>query len=322
MNSMNFAAEIRNAVSRTGNIDKGKTLRAWQDRAINSRKAVQAANALFEAEKANVFKTYAREIANEKYTELKRAYTDAVSAERQRVMDDLAEVVKAKRDAYAKACGNITDNDVRLLTVLKMRTDLKETDIVEAANAMSDSLAALRTLRSIAREKGINFVLEFDGDSFAEDIESVEKLANTVMRDFDGAESGYVSTVFWEYPDEPGPVSALFAPLDNSNYTNPAPRKMVDSNKIHLSEYLRPETNATRITLTGEEALGDLMMQFHVSRQDLETANPGKDLSALGAGDTLIVPSNKMRLVTDAPGFASTDSIEPIWWEPPADANG
>ncbi|MBR4549242.1 MAG: hypothetical protein IKO83_04905 [Oscillospiraceae bacterium] len=285
-----------------GHPDTDKTLKAFQRRCGVVREALREAKRQYDADLAEVddllanFHTTSAK-ASKKKMDLRDEYDGLVAVAKKKCLDDLEAVVAAKRAEFSKRNGAPTEEQLRLLQVLSMRSELTAGEIANVAYRLSDNIPAVRLLREIAQKHGIPFTDVGNDEDFERNLSAAEDFCRRMIdgiekTDLDSREHG-----FYNRPELSTAADYYFGSLDNSIFTTPQKTAV-------------EKPNAVAVYLNGSESLAALSMQFGVDSAAIRAANPDYDFSAMKRGDTIIVPSGKMKLA-DATGFVGEDQVSP-----------
>ena len=302
-------------VINTGSPDASKTLKGFQKRAAVTREAVKLAHEQYQRDLDELAQTYTKKAFDERREPLDHEYNEIVKLAKQRCTDDLEAVLKAKRDQFDRSNGAPSDEQTRLLTVLNMRTDLTESEVTAVANKLNNNVPALRLLRDIARRNGVPFPDVGSANIFDEDISAAERYAREMIESVgvtDDKSLNYRQLCFWKYADHTTEADHHFRALDNNILTAAQQTDKQAREDPSIPTGKRP--NAVKFYLRGDENLAGISLQFGIDSAEIRAANPGKDMSQLHYGDTLIVPAGTMK-VTNQPGSVVPDQCTPIYFE-------
>lgn len=313
MNMNAYQRAYEATMTRQGNPNPSKSFKAWQKDAAVTHRAMAEITRLYETDRAKILAEYSTTKAAEMLAESQNFYMECCRRAENDLKDKLTEVINSKRDALRKASKAPTDEDIRLLQALKMRSKLTEAEIIYAAEAMSDNLPALGTLADIANEHGIYIPIPTAAD-YEEQINKAEQYALDMVGEchLPDNQLSYKATEFYNYADSEGGFAAgAFSELDNSVFTAEQLRERIETAKLNTSSIVNSRGNAAEITLKDGDSLACIATQFGVRYAAIEDANPGKDLNNLHAGDKVIIPGGKMKL-TSGRGFVSPDQVRPV----------
>lgn len=302
---------------RLGNPDPHKTFSAFQKNAGLSRRALALAKEMYEADIAKNSERYLPNIAMEMNSKIKANYQAAVQYTKRELESNLEEVLTSKRNQIRNVSRAPSEEDLRLLQTLKMRSKLTRDDIVHAAEVIGDNLPALALLGDIADSFDIAMPI-ITAASLEEDLDRAERFSRDMLRSLEKTDEQlrYTESCFYRYPDlEDGPVYEAYHNLDTSAFTAENLKKSISTkfdSKAVIEASKTP--NSAIITLTGKENLGNMLMQFSTNYEALKRANPNLDLENLKSGDKLIMPTTKMKIL-ESPGFASVSQVMPYHQE-------
>lgn len=301
----------------TGTPDKAKTLKAFQRRAIITREALKLASEQYQADLKELGETYKQKALEERRKPLDDEYKAIVKLAKERCLDDLESVLEGKRKQFDRSNDAPTEEQVRLLTVLGMRSDLTAAEVANVAEKLNDNIPACRLLRDIAKRHGIPFPDVGNADIFTEAMEAAEDYAKQMIDGMDNVDDkalSYRQLCFWKYPDEPTEADRYFARLDNNVLSAPQ-----ETEAPAIPAGKRP--NAVRVFLRGDENLGGIAMQFGINSSEIRSANPNTDFSRLTHGTSIIVPAGTLK-VTNEPGSIIPGQCTPAYFEPPTSETG
>lgn len=307
----------------SGTPDNSKTLKAFRRRAIITREALKLANEQYQADLKKLSETYKQKALEEHRKPLDDEYKGLVKLAKERCLDDLESVLEGKRKQFDKSNDAPTDEQVRLLTVLSMRSDLTAAEVSNVAGKLNDNIQALRLLRDIAKRNGIYFPDAGNADDFELNMEAAERFAQDMIATIDIIDDkalSYKALCFWRYPDEPTVVDSFFEALDGNILTSAQKvedKETAPDKKPTIPAGKRP--NAVQVYLRGDENLAGISMQFGVDSSEIRRVNPDTDFSRLTRGSSIIVPAGTLK-VTNEPGSVIPDQCFPAYYEPPAPA--
>lgn len=310
----------RNALNE-GDPDKSLTLDAWQRRAIITRSALQEIRKQYDRDIEELAHTYQPEPFNEKRKPLDETYGKFVELAKERVRDDLSRVMQAKRKQLDKCLDAPSEESVRLLTVLQMRTDLTPADVAAVAQKLNGNIQSLRALASIAERAGISFPTAGSVEEIEQNFDHAEQYAAEMIETIDRADSEfqYLDRCFWTAPGS-GEAPGIFGPLDDSTFTAP---QTAETDAVTAAQAAAKQgaskasshNNAARVFLRGDETLAGIAMQFGTGTAAIRRANPDVDLDQLQSGMSIVVPSTRLR-ITNEPGSIIAEQVIPTYYEP------
>ena len=301
-----------------------KTLKGWQKEASAIYKALSLATEIYENTKKKIYQDYSEKKASELIAEEQRKYAEMQKFAEDDIRSKFNEVLSSKRETIRKSNSAPSEADLRLLQALKMRTKLTESDIIHAAEALGNNLVSLGTLADIASSHNIHIPIP-TAEKIEQRLNEAIDFANSMMRELTTSNKDlpYRAREFYLYPDSDETYAAmLFSGLDDSVFSTEQMKKTVTNSSSFLDEVkdnygatkimLTGGTpNAVEIKLTGNENLSNIAYQFGTRLSDIEKVNSGKNIYDLGAGDVLVVPSGRMKML-NGNGNVSTSQCEPI----------
>lgn len=299
-----YEAMLDRATKPTGTVDESKTLAAWQRRAVAVREALLQVKREHEAELADLRETYSEKAFEQKRQDTDDTYMKVREYAVQKVVDDLETTLEGKRAQFDKACSAPTDEHLRLLSVLSMRTTLTPAEIAAVSGKFGGNVQALRALRDIAARHDVYFPDLGDPDEFETRMERARQYAEDRLAEIDteDADLGYRGTAFWRYPGQ-SEDRYFFGSLDGEAFT----AEQIEQGTRTAQQTETSTTSTTTATQTaegqpemwaqikcnGSEDLGVIAAQFHLTEGEIRKANPNKDLSRIFAGDEILVPGTR-----------------------------
>lgn len=322
INTYQTYRNIFEAARRDGNPDQGLTFKSFQRRSAVIRGALQLAAEKYLADLKELGETYSAKAFDERRKPLDNEYSELLKFAKQRCEDDLSTVIAAKRDQYAKCSGAPSAEQLRLLQALQMRSEVSAHEIQHYARELSDNIPALRVLREVAQKNGVPFPDVGNAEIFEEQLSAARDYSLKMLESLgetDDNELNYRQLSFWKYADTMTEADGIFGPLDGSFLT--APQKTVQAAGEDRVETIQPgqKPNAVKVYLRGDESLGGISVQFGLDSSEIRAANPGYDWSNIHHGDTVIVPTGKLR-VSNAAGSIVEGQCVPTFYEKPAPA--
>lgn len=314
---------IDNALHNAGKPDKDKSLSAWQNRAIITRRALLKIKEEHQKEIQELKETYAPKVFEEKRQEPERIYSEVVKYAKEKMLTDLEETLAGKRTRYDESMSAPSEEDIRLLTALSMRTSLSQAEIAAVSGKFENRVQSLRVLKDIAQKHGILFPDVGDPDVFSEMMQRAEQFAkDKVMSiDTDSKDLSYKELLFWEHPDA-GEARYFFGQLDGQGFTaeqiSEATKREAD--RKEAAARVRDAGNGAeagemwaQVRCSGNQTLLNIASQFHVTPQQIRDANPGRDLSRLYSGDKIYVPSTRFVFQPDpSGGHVQPQDVTPV----------
>lgn len=295
-----------------GSPNKEKTLDAWQRRAIAVRGAMLAIKADYKKELDELKETYSPKFFEEKRQKVDEDYKALRDIAVKKVTDDLEAVLDSKRAQFDRSSSAPSDEDLRLLNALNMRSSLSIAEVAAVSGKFNGNVQAIRVLRDIAKRNGISFPDIGDPEAFEEMMERAEQFSTDHIQELDADHDqlNYKGLLFWEHPGE-GETRYFYGALDNQGFTT---EQIADATKEAQREAspTKPAMMETvegqplemwaEVRCNGNQHLSTIAEQFHVSTEQIRQANPGRDLSRLYAGDKILVPSTTFNFQPDASG--------------------
>ena len=304
-------SEILERSATDRNIDKSKTLTAWKART----KIAKAALDSFRRDRDRELEELRKNYIGDKYASMAALVNDeyarAARYTRDKVETDLADVLEAKRRAFDKGNSAPTQDMLNLLTALQMRgEDITYSEVAETVSKLAGNAPSLRALRSICKRAGITLpkFIDADPDEFSRRMTEAEKYISDGLKSFetDDKDCTYMERLFW-YADNGGLDNNYFSALDSSTLTaaqiegasmvNKKQAKSESTNVEHLKTGASP-TGEKWVRVTVDKngfSTYSVCEQFGISSKQLKSANPGRDLNNLHAGDTVNIPSTHMK---------------------------
>ena len=274
------------------------SLNAWRERAQRTRAALLMIKADFDTQKEEADEELSTNRAAQKKAALDAEYNEYVKTAVLHIQVDLDATTDKIRKSYDAAMVRLTDQQIRVLQALSMRSNLTGDELSFYAGALNESLPALRVLSDIAARSGIPFpkvmgVQEFE-DSISELQNIYDKYAADIGNDKD--DMSYWSILFWR-PDTPFREGNLFNSLDNANFMISTAPEVKDvqhtdsEGKKPVKERSKQNDGVmTRLTLDGTEYLETIARQFGTTTEAIKAANPNSDLIHLSKGQVLNIP--------------------------------
>lgn len=304
-----YERTLRNA----GNPNKERSLAGWRERAGITRMAIRYAKAEHDKQVKEAQERYSNAVFGEKLAEYDADYSIMLDIAKKRVTDDLEDILEGKRQQYDKSMGAPSEEHLRLLQALNMRSNLTLSEIAAVSNKFDSNLQALGVLRDIAQRHGVSFPAMTDPDTFEEQLASAEQFAkdklNTLDADLD--DMGYKDRLFWDKPGD-GEDSYFFGILDGAGFTTEQLEFATAKAKSEQAPSEDNHTTATasgadqemwaKVRLNGNQSISTIANQFHTTISDIIDANNGRDLSRTRAGDEIYVPSTRFSFQPDPSG--------------------
>lgn len=297
-----------------GSPNKEKTLDAWQRRAIAVRGAMLNIKADYQKELDELRETYSAKTFEEKRQSVDEDYKTLRDVAIKKVADDLEAVLDSKRAQFDRSSSAPSDEDLRLLNALNMRSSLSIAEVAAVSGKFNGNVQAIRVLRDIARKHGISFPDIGDPEQFEEMMERAEQFSTDHIQEIDADRDQltYKGILFWEHPGE-GETRYFYGALDNqgftteqiSNATTEAQRETATSSTVTNATETgegQPLEMWAEVKCTGNMSLSTIADQFHVSTEQIRRANPGRTLDRLYSGDRILVPSTQFTFQPDPSG--------------------
>lgn len=294
-------------VKNEGNPDQSKTLKSFQKRAAIVRGAVRKLMEKRDEDLAKLEKIYTPTAMQECRRPLDREFNGVVQLALNELNADLEKCLAAKRDALDRANSAPTEEQLRLLQTLNMRTSLTSAELNAVAEKLNTCIPALRLLGDLAASHGLDFPKRLADPEL---IESNLDLAEEACRDMINAVAkpqdalSYKERCFYDYAGTQTWFDATVAGIDSNLFTA--------AQALSIEKTPLTKANAVCVMLSGSESLASLSDQFGVSSDKIRAANPNYDFSEMKKGDSLIVPSGKMKM-WDGPGFVTEAQVAPTY---------
>ena len=328
---MSFSNKLRTfeTAVRLSQPDPSKTLLGWQARAIATRKALMQIKAEHNKEVESLRELYTPKALESRVAPLDMEMQEITNIAKQRVSDDLSMVMTEKRKQLAKCLEAPSEEAVRLLTVLNMRSDLTQAEIDAAAPNLNSNIHSLRLLKDIASRNGLYFPSTIgDVSKIEKDLADFEKFGEKMVEsiDKDDLTYDYHAFSFWTHPGITD-LAYYSKLLDASFYTAAQMRDSVmketaERESAAADRKAGKTMNAAKVFLRGDEKLAGISMQFGVSADAIRKANPGVDLDSIESmmpGTSIVVPSGRFSMM-NTPGSIIPDQCIPIHYEPAPDS--
>nr|AHF27189.1 hypothetical protein [uncultured bacterium Contig1777] len=321
---INKYERIFDAAYRTaGTPDKAKTLQGWKLRAHVTREALETLWAEHCKQVEAIRAEFQPGPAQTRIAPLVDDWNAVLRIAKNRVLDDLNDVMDAKREQLRKAQDAPSTEVINLLTVLGMRSKVSAAEIAEAASKCSGNVHALMVLRDLAEKNGVEFP-DISVEKLEKDLDAAEDFARSKVESIGTPMSdlSYRDRLFWQVQDG-GEAAFFFKPLDSGftavladNVKEAQPTHQRMTSPIDLRTF--DHQNAVRVFLRGDENVSLIAAQFGVSTSAIATANPGKDLNRLRAEDSLIVPGTYL-VESNTRGSIVQGQCIPVTFDSPAE---
>lgn len=230
--STNFATQMRdyqvtlNHIYTGADAKSNMTIGKWCDRTrttIQANRVIQdQLKAAYEDGKA----LYSVQENNRRWSELQTEQETYNRIARERIENDLDNVLTAKGKAFSKAMAAPDDASIRLLQTLQMREHISAAEISATAEHLAGNLQALSVLADISSRNGIAFPkLNTDFLTTAEETrESASRLLDDLFKD----EQTYMAALFMHETGNNGQFAAYVDSLDNPAYFSCNVSEIVD----------------------------------------------------------------------------------------------
>ena len=311
------------------------TFAAWIDRAQRTRQALLENKRLHKEDLDSMAGIW----AEAKIAERKAAYEadelELAKIARDKVRADLERVIAEKQKAYDRATGAPTTEQVNLINILEMRSkyeDLQSSDFANVVGKLADNYHALKMLGNIANKCNVAFPQLHD--TFREDCDTARERVSTLLTEIDTPtdELSYLNRLFWE-AGSAGIEQTVLNRLDSLSYLTTSAEAVEQAAIQPKVEEARESQNekktssdiCSKVRLTGLESISALADQFHVSRQQIQDLNPGKNLDNLHENMELYIPSTRFSYAPGNPSRVQQNQVtlaETPKFEVPSGPNG
>lgn len=317
MNCNEYERIYNNARVSAGTPNGKLTLEGFRERCALSRRAIMMAKEKLDSDKERLFRMFKMDTFLERKKPLEAAYDgvrNAVVAEAQK---DLQAVMDAKRKQFSDCLGAPSEEQLRLLQALSMRTSVSATEIAAVADKLNNNINALRVLGDIAERNNVVFPDYGNAGNIEHDLEIAQRHAEKMLNNIDCDEKNldYAQTLFYNYA---GSASVPeFGELDGDYFTAaqaPTPKGVASSDASEIPE--GKEANGVRVYLNGSESILCLCQQFGVRLTAVKAANPGVDIHNLVGVDSIVIPAERFTIAHGGRGYASVEQVVPTYIEP------
>lgn len=311
------------------------TFTAWIDRAQRTRQALLENKRLHKADIDSMTGIWADEKIAERKTAYKADELELAKIARDKVRADLERVIAEKQKAYDRATGAPTTEQVNLINILEMRSkyeDLQPSDFANVVGKLADNYHALKMLGNIANKCNVAFPQLHD--TFREDCDTARERVSTLLTEIDTPtdELSYLNRLFWE-AGSAGIQQTVLNRLDSLSYLTTSAEAVEQAAIQPKVEEARESQNekktssdiCSKVRLTGLESISALADQFHVSRQQIQDLNPGKNLDNLHENMELYIPSTRFSYAPGNPSRVQQNQVtlaETPKFEVPCGPNG
>lgn len=300
---------------------RGESFENFQRSIISRREAVLAARKQLDADIELLRETYIAPVVAQKAEPLRRAYEASLEAAKKQLRGDLDALLDAKRKAFQASLRAPSDEQLRLLQVLRLRDDLTAGELAACAESLRDNYHALQALAGIARAAGLPFPQIPSAEDFESRLGAASVEANRAIDAiglWDSEMNAFVLHTF----KSPGYGTAAIA-FDRAEEFELSAAPVINQEKAGESGTDgKPapvrSTNACRVYLRGRETLAGIADQFHTSVAEIRAWNPDLvETEPFKQGQTLIVPSTRFRN-SNQPGQIDAGQVIPVHAEKPA----
>lgn len=303
------------AMRQRGKPAEARSLDSWRKNCAVIRQAVMSVKAVFEAEKKRMWGDLKADAYFKAIEPLQANYNFVLEQARTMMKNELKSVLNAKREQLSKCLDAPTEDDLRLLNVLNLRTSLSASELAAAADKLNGNINGLRALGDIARRSGLSFPDYGNLDRISHDLEAAERFANTMIKNVDSSDPTYFERMFYDHTEL---IMPQFEDVDTDFFTT-AQEAVVPSGfapSSPVSEIpVGKQANACRVYLTGSESLLCLASQFNCTIAAIKEANPGIDIHNLGGVESIVIPATKFSIV-ESRGYSRADQVVPTYLEP------
>ena len=315
---------FNNAYRTAGTPDRSRSFQGWKLRAHVTREALETLWIEHCKQVEAIRAEFQPGPAQTRIAPIVDDWNAVLRIAKNRVLDDLNDVMDAKREQLRKAQGAPSTEMVNLLTVLGMRSKVSAVEIAEAASKLAGNIHALMVLRDIAEKNRVEFP-EVSVEKLEKDLDAAEDFARSKVESIGTPlnDLSYRDRLFWTVRDG-GEARYFFQSLDTTGFTAVLADNVKEAKPTHqrMTSPIDLRTfghqNAVRIFLRGDENIGLIAAQFGVSTSAIATANPGKDLNRLRAEDSLIVPGTYL-VESNTRGSIVQGQCIPVTFDSPAE---
>lgn len=325
-----YSKLLHSATAPTGTIDRAKSLAGWQEHAIRSREDIMTAKAGYAKREAEIKAEFQPEAASIRLAPIQAEIDGMVQIARQRLEEELEEVLEAKRAQFSKSLDAPSEDAIRLLTALSFRDDITPAEAGSIASKLGGNLHALKAFGSILKKSGLTMPPLLTEEYFERDLSEAKSYCTGMLNAIgkDRKDMNYREAEFFSAPGK-GFAARAFGDLDSTVFTaaqfapEDAPEAVEGQNTGNPSGKAKPATgapesgyNATEIGIQGYESAAVIIDQFGVSMHELRKCNPEIDLDKpLYFGQKLIVPATHMKYSTEK-GAVNPDACRPVHYSP------
>lgn len=318
MKNLLYYKKLIETTTDAGHAAKSGTFRAWQAKCVNTRQALKQARADHDAELQELQGVYTTRIFLQKKAEIDEKFNSIVNDAKKKLTEDLDAVIESKRAQFDKCSGAPSAEDLRLLQALSMRTSLSVAEVSDVVGRLNGNVQSLSLLRDIAARHDIRIPIgATTREAFDEQLQRAREFSMDRLQrglEVSDAELGYRDKLFYDYSDR-GEARFFYDGLDDNILTS---QQITRATKEPASPVVKAEQGTTtageddqpggavemwaEVKCNGSMSLSTIAGQFHVSKQQIRDANPGKDLDRIYTGDVILVPSTRFTFQPDPSG--------------------
>lgn len=204
------------------------TFAGWHFRAQAARDAVLRYKKDADAEIDSMKDIWAQRRIDERRAELDRMCGLMRAEGKRRIVDDMNDVLTAKRAAFDRAMGDPGAEAVRLLQVLSMRSTLTPADIAAVVPKLNGNLQSLHVLKELADKNNITFPHLPDAGEIEADFEKLREFADTMANAVDNIDPPYFQRFFWTVDDSIGLLQPVADRLDGLAFLQIDPEEITE----------------------------------------------------------------------------------------------
>lgn len=338
MNNLYYYSRLVENATNTGSAKVSGTFKGWQMKAVRARQALMKAREDYDRDLNELRSTYTPNVLSQKKSELDEQYNAILSDAKTKLTDALEDVIASKRRQFDKCSGAPSDENLRLLTALNMRSTLTVDEVAGVVGKLNGNVQSLAVLRDVAAKFNIRVPV---GASTPAEFDTLMQRAKEFsldrLNELDTPNTSitYRGKAFYDYPDHPGEASHFYDPLDmnvlTSEQITTATRQAQAANKAEVTTAAatNPAEDGDAVPMWAEvtchgASINTIAEQFHVSKQAIIDANPDKSLDRLYTGDKILVPSTRFTF-TPGSGHVQPDDVRAVpavKYEYPTGPNG
>lgn len=199
------------------------SLAGWRLRTQAARQAVLKYCSEQDAKLNDLKRVYSAEYIKTMEGNIDAEKLNVVSRARELVRNDYETVKQAKEAAWSKAHSAPSDDQLRLLQALSMRSKLTPAEVAAVLPQMTDNIQALRVLQDVAERSGVNVPLPTDlEDQYERDIEMADEWCKIAVEDINKSDddAGYLGLLFWN-TNNSGQMQSAYDRLDSFSFLDP-----------------------------------------------------------------------------------------------------